>query len=335
VKRKEVTAISDIQVVAAMVAKVLRHEHDIDEGPAPEDYRVAQQDVRFNGSTDILVGIKIDRTLSIDIRHHWWGEHDHRLDTLVAAAGEIAEDIALVHDRRQDIIDMATEVRAAVTREIAKAKRRGLPYRLVSVTPNPVYDRVEEGIIIDVVFQRLSESLRPESASFGAECAADVATAFEGCREVQEQRLSRRADLIAAGATGRIDSVVVNAMQEAGHNMAEVLKLLVTTDDCIVDVGERDDDMRMFRLHWNDGDVYAQITLGDGASWHEGRLTFQNAPVSPENARGRRVRDIVDNAILGDVRVRSGSGEEGKFVALFCTRDLLHFDADTGRLWAA
>ena len=44
-------------------------------------------------------------------------------------------------------------------------------------------------------------------------------------------------------------------MQEAGHNMADVLKLLLTTDDCIVDVGERNDDMGMFRLHWNNGDV--------------------------------------------------------------------------------
>jgi hypothetical protein len=333
--KTKVTASSDVQVLAAMVAKVLRDEHSIDEAPSREDYRVAQGDPRSNGSTDILVGIKLARNLAIDVRQVWWTESDRTVEALVAAAGEIAEDIALVHDRRQDIIHMAAEVRAVVTREIAKAKRRGLPYSLVSASPKAVYDRVGEGIIIDVVFQGLSESLRPESASFGAECEADVVAAFDGRREVQEQRLSRRADLTAAGATGRIDSVVVNAMQGAGHDMAEVLKLLVTTDDCIVDVGDREDDMRMFRLHWNNGDVYAQITLGDGASWHEGQLTFQKAPVSPDNAKGGRVRDIVDNPIFGDVRVLSGSGKKGEYVSLNCTQDLLHFDADSGRLWAA
>jgi hypothetical protein len=333
--KPKVTAISDLQVVAAMVTKVLRDQHGIDEAPAPGDYRVAEGDTRLNGSTDILVGIKLARGLAIDVGQLWWTESDRTVEALVEAATEIAEDIALVHNQHQEIIEMATEVRAAITREIAKAKRRGLPYSLVSATPNAVYDRVGEGIIIDFVFQQLSESLRPEQAKFRAACAADVVAAFDGCREVQEQRLSRRAQLIAAGATGRIDSVVVNAMQDAGHNMAEVLKLLVTADDGIVDIGEGDGDMRLFRLHWNNGDVYAHITLGDGASWHEGRLTFQKAPVSPDNAKGRRVRDIVDNPIFGDVRVRSGSGKKGKSMALFCTQDLLHFDADTGRLWAA
>lgn len=326
----------DLQIVAAMVAKVLRDDHQIDEAPAPAEYLVMEDNIRINGSTDIRVGIKIDRVLAIDVNQHWWGEHDRDLAALVEAATEIAQEIAAVQDMRQDIVAMATEVRSAATREIANARRRGLPYRLVSTTPCAIYDKPSEGVTVNVVFEHLSESLRPERAMFGADSAADVAEAFDDDRKVQEERLWCRTSLDAAGATGRIDSVVVNAMREAGHDMAEVLKLLATAEDRSVDVGGRFGDKRIFRLHWNSGDVHAQVTLGDGASWHEGTLSFQRTPIALDRAKGRRLRDLVDNPIFGDnILVRSTYGKKGGHGCLRCTSDLLHFDAESGRLWAA
>lgn len=325
----------DVQLLAMMVAKVLRTEHHIDTVPTPGDYKVLEADTRFNGSTDIQVAIALERGLTFSVKQHWWGDDDRDIQAILDAATEMAENIASVHELRREIIDMTFDVRAAATREIVKAKRRGLPYRLISTMPYSIRDSVRDGIAVTVMFQSLSEAVRLEHARFDADCAADVVKAFEGCHEEQQQRNTRRAQLDAAGATGRIDSVVVNAMQEAGHDLAEVLQLLADSDDWIVDIGERGDEKRMFRLHWDKGDVYAPITIGDGVSWHKGQLTFQKAPGGLTRAAGRRVRDIVDNPILGDIRVTSGSGKEGESCSLRCTQDLLHFDADTGRLWAA
>ena len=326
---------SDVQLVAAMVAKILRDDHQL-EAPAVEDYGVVVDNVRINGSSDIRVGIKLDRGLAIDVQQHWWGDNDRDIAALVDAATEIAEEIAALRDMREDIIAMTTEVRSAATREIAKARRRGLPYRLVSTTPCAIYAKPSEGVTVNVVVELLSESLKPGRAMFDADCAADVDEVFGDDREVQEKRLARRTALDAVGATGRIDSVVVNAIREAGHDVAEVLKLLATTNDRVVDVGDRAGDKKVFLLHWNSGDVNARITLGDGVSWKEDTLYFQCTPIPLGRAKGRRLRDVVDNPIFGDnIRICSTFGKKGGYGSLWCTPDLLHFDADSGRLWAA
>jgi hypothetical protein len=338
---------TDVHLVTMMVAKVLKDEHQIDEAPSFADYEVMEADVRPNRSTDIRVAIPLGRGISIDVKQHWWGDGNRDLSELAETAIGIAENFASVHEMKEDILAMTKEVRTAASREIAKANRRGLEYRLVSVVPGADNSNVSEGVVVDVTFERLSENLRPKLASFAADCAADVAGAFKADREAQEQRVARRLHLNDAGATGRIDSVVVNAMREAGHNVAEVLKLLATAVDQIVDVGDHDEEVRQFhsgkrdegkkwfRLYLNDGDVYARIEFGDGISWQEGKLSFQKAPLSLTKAKGRPVRDIVNNSNFGDIRVQSGSGKKGEYVVLYCTEDLLYFDADTGRLWPA
>ena len=327
---------SDVQLVAAMVAKILRDDHQLEEAPAPEDYNVVVDNVRINGSNDIRVAIKLDRGLAIDLKQHWWGDHDRDIATLVDAATAIAEEIAALRDMRQDIIAMTTEVRSAATREIAKARRRGLPYRLVSTTPCAIYVKPSEGVTVTVVVELLSESLKPERAMFDADGAADVVQVFADDREVQEKRLARRTALDAVGANGRIDSVVVNAMREAGHDVAEVLKLLATTDDRVVDVGDRAGDKKVFLLHWNSGDVHARLTLDDGTSWKEDTLYFKCTPIELDAAKGRRLRDVMDNPIFGyNIRIQSTFGKKGGYGSLWCAPDLLYFNADTGKLWAA
>jgi hypothetical protein len=304
-------------------------------------------EVRFNKSTDIRVPVRLGRGISIGVKQHWWVEAKRDLADLAETATEFAANIATAHEMRDEIVEMTREVRAAVSREIAKATRRGLPYRLLSADPAAAYDDLRSGAIVEVVFERLSEHLRPGKATFSAGCAEDVAQAFAHDREPQEFRVMCRADLNAAGATGRIDSVVVNAMRDAGHDVAEVLKELATNDDRTLVVGTRpnagpsflsdpcESHGNRFRLHWNDGDVFGQVTLAGGVSWHEGWLNFQDAPVSLAKVEGRRVRDIVDNPIFGEIRVVSGSGKKGGTVSLYCTSELLNFDGESGRLWAA
>lgn len=342
----KITVNTDVQLLAMMVAKLLHDQGHSDDAPSYGEYEVLTERIRLNNSTDIRVPVRLGRGLSLSVKQHWWVKPEHDLAEIAEAATEIADNIVAVHELRADIIVMTKEVRSAVTREIAKAMRRGLKYRLISALPYIIERDVNDGFAVDVIFERLSEALRPELASFGAECADEVVEAFECNREEQESRMVRRLNLEAAGATGRIDSVVVNAMRDAGHDIADVLKLLVTKNDKIVKVaergneasahsGEREDDGKTFRLHWNTGDVCAQIRLDNGVTWHEGRLTFQNAPISSAQAKGQRVSDILANPIFGDVRVSSGSVKKGGAGSLYCTQDFLNFDAETGRLWAA
>ena len=343
----KVNANTDVHLVTMMVAKVLKDEHQVDEAPSFADYEVMEADVRPNRSTDIRVAIPLGRGISIDVKQHWWGDGDRHLTNLAEAAIALAENLSSVHQMKEHIVAVTKEVRTAVSREVAKAKRRGLKYRLVSAIPSADNHDFRGDVLVDVIFELLSDKLLPAPAFFSAKCAADVAENFNGCREEQELRITRRLHLNDAGATGRIDSVVVNAIREAGHNMAEVLKLLATCVDEFVDVGDhdeegrgshsgkRDEEMKWFRLFWKDGVVYGRIELGDGVSWSKGRLTFRKGPVSLAKSKGRHVRDFVNKSIFGDIRVQSGFGKKGDYLSLNCIEELLYFDADTGRIWSA
>ena len=161
----------------------------------------------------------------------------------------------------------------------------------------------------------------------------DIAPILEQWREEQEHLSNVRWNLDHVGATGRIDSVVVNALREAGHDVPAVLESLSMSDDWIVDVGTPHD-TEPFRLFWKGGTVFASLMLGDGVQWANGWLTFQKSP-SLTNAKGKLVREVIPNPIFGDdVRIASVSGDKGGPGSLRCTQDFLHFNWDTGRVWA-
>lgn len=340
---KKVEAITDVQVLEVMVTLLLRKEYSIDEAPTPSDYTVELFPERFNQSSDVHVNVKVGRGVTFDITQHWPSDDHRDMAAVTAAATEIADNIATIHEQREEIMDMCREVRSATRRQIAKAKRQGLDYRFVAAYPVSLWDSVRDGFAVHVVYERLSEYLRMEPVAFDASYAAEVVESFD---EVQEQQLNRaimRYNLDAIGATGRIDSVLVNALREAGHNVPHVLQRLAAEDSWIVDIGKSgedrrtftwgDGDQKSFTLHWRLGTVYGQVTMGENASWHEGKLSFKKTPVSLKGVVGKRLADVVGHDMFGDIRIRSSHGEKGKWGWLTCDNDLLYFNAETGRLW--
>lgn len=326
---------ADIKLLAMMVAKILDEDHGIENAPKPSEYRLDEK-VRFNGSTDILLAIQIDKRTQMTVRQHWWIE-ERDLEQLTSAASELAENISEVHALREEMAETTAEVRAAAIREFSKARRRGLPYRLLWARPETHYDRVSDGYSISVGIEIYSKAAKLTVSSFYASSREEVVEAISAMEEEQAHLSNVRFNLDWVGATGSIDSVVVSALREAGHDVADALRQLGETEDWLVDLGKRGDpDDKFFCLYWKAGVVYAHLTRSNGAQWREGHLTFNESPISFARKDGKLLRDVIPDKVFGDsVRIRRASGKKGGYASAWCSQDLLHFDAETGELWAA
>lgn len=340
---KKVEAISDIQLLASIVVRLLTKEHQVEQCPNLADYTVREYPNRFNGSSDIHVAVKVGRGVSFDVTQHWPQDDDRNMSTIMEAATEIADNVATVHEQAIEIMEMCKEVHAATSREIRKAERRGIDYRLLSAQPIALRDRVRDGFAVRVVYERLSEYLRMEPITFDASYGEEVSEEFAKHLDEQIDRSITRRDLDAIGATGRIDSVLVNALRKADYNIPHILQRLAAEDNWLLEIGERgrdrttstrdSSDQKTFTLHWKNGAVYGQVLMGEDTSWHEGKLSFKNTPISLQGVEGRRLAEVVGQDEFGDIRIRSSHGQKGDWGRLDCEGELLYFNADTGRLW--
>ena len=327
---------SDVQLLALMVAKILRDGHGIATAPKASEYKVGDE-IRSNGSTDIILDVRINKRTKMKVRQHWWSDSDRDLEELTKAAAELAESISAIQAQRDEISGRTDEVRAAAIGEFAKARRRGLPYRLLWAEPEAIYDSVLSGYSISVGVQTYSTAAKLKVSSFHADCEEEVSEIIKGWEEEQSLLAMIRSNLDFVGATGSIDSVVVNALREAGHDVARALQLLSEGEDWFLDIGERGDaDDRYFCLYWNHGTVYARIRLSNGGHWSEGNLTFNQSPMSLAGKNGKLLRDVVPEPVFGDdVRIRTAHGKKGGRASIWCDQQRLHFNAETGALWAA
>lgn len=323
----------DLEIITLLVAKLLRDEHFIYRAPTPADYAIAPTGRALGASADLHVNVDLGRGMSIRVDHPWGADSDRDIETLVDDAQVISDKIAELRDHAPEIRGVIARVKAATKREIARAKRRGLPNELVSVAVMPVGATDNEHWIIRVEHAALAQSLKLEPFSFEATHESDVAAAFAGFLEVQISRAERRAALDEMGATGTIDAVVVAAIADAGLDVAEVLIGLRDSDDWTVDVASGGD--RRFALHWQEGAVFAQVDLGDGVTWHENRLDFRKATKTVgEIDNGSPLSSFFEHPFLDErLVVRSGRSTEGERATIHCNRALLAFDADSGRIW--
>ncbi|MES3150941.1 hypothetical protein [Sphingomonas faeni] len=324
----------DLQLVALMISKLLKTDHGMDTAPVPADYRLVDTKSHANVGQELRVGIRIDRAVTVDVDHIWWGEDATDLTTLTNIAFQMADTIGRMHAQRITIIEMLADVNAAARKEVAKGRRRGIPYRLASVTPTPSGSDHGE-VCMEVLVETLGENLRPQLSRFEAHNGVDATEVFEAWNDEQSSRARLAGALDEVGATGQIDAVIVNALLAAGHDMIGVLSKLAIEADRIVDIGGGPQEEGSFQLYWKEGQVFGWLKLADGGSWNEGRLYFQNSPIVLKGVEGKRVSDVLSNPVFGDnVRVTSASGDKGKIGTLSCTPDMLNFDAETGRLWA-
>ncbi len=284
----------------------------------------------------VELSFRLQRGLQARVSTSWWNDSDRDVESLCESAGEFAESVERLWTTREDIGNWMGEMRAALRREVARGRRRGIPYRVVSVGIGDIGAGSLEFPNAAVSLERLSPSLVPETITLNFDNEEEVAEAFAGMREAQEARMLRRFVLQAAGADGEIDLVALRAMQSRGCDVPAVLASLPNAPGGILDVGFPHGDDRDMVLFWQDGVVRANFRLADKVHWRDGRVVFdelsKHFPVKPH---GQLLSEFIQHdAIPEGLRIRGGYQTE-KGGTAYVTVPTARFNSRTGEVLAA
>ena len=314
--------LDDIEIVATLVARTLRDRGETN-GPEVADYFLMSQ--LPNGSTGLEVRLKLTKALTVDLVGDWWP--DQKLSALVELAEEIADAVTEARSDIPGVENLVAEVTREARRQVANARRRGLRYRLQSVTPTEIEIGTSFQPSATMRVAMLNRALAPEAAVFNIEDIEEVDSMFRSCEVEQRARAQAKWVLESENATGAIDAVLLRALEQRGVDVAEILVRMH------IDLPGQD---RKTRLYWDNGVIRSSIVLAEGTTWQEGLLTFNSAPHGLDGKlTGKPVKTIFDHPYLGvdTLVLRSKPATPGGVAMVNCTDKLMRFDARSGRVW--
>lgn len=322
----------DLRLLALLVDRQLRQNGLA--GPEADHYSIVPNDLQHGGKTDVRVAVDLGRGLVVELDRRWCDD-DHRdftdLVRIAEAFAQYAEDL---HANAATYRRTIAKVNAAAKAEVAKGVRKGLPYRLLEVTPARLEAYSPGDFEVAVSLEMAGRTPRPEIILFAACCAEDVKDFFAANLEEQSARATVRETLARVGATGLIDPVLVAALKREGVDMPSLLRRLRDCGEWIVDI-DTDHGRGRISPYWKDGVVEAHLSIAEGVRWGEGMVTFQDAPATlTTKSKGRPLSDVVPSDLLDDsVRIRTSRDRARGFAIINCERQLLHFDAESGAIW--
>ena len=180
---------------------------------------VVQDGRHGQGRSDIRLTIAIGKGVEAVVQDRY-DDQDASASTLMASVGRLVDAAVSVFDDRHHTIEMLREVRGALSREVSKARRRGLPYRTLDVALTPSDAGSGDLPAVAVGIEAIGPMLDMERTALIFESAADVVERFAEMREKQEQRHAIRDQVVSAGADVMIDSVTLAALEDGGVDPA-------------------------------------------------------------------------------------------------------------------
>lgn len=197
--------------------------------------------------------------------------------------------------------------KTVVRHEIAKGRRKGIPYRLISAELGRIDAGNTELPYADIRIERLSASLVPEAISLKVDSVEEALEFFAGMKDSQGARRLRQTVLEAAGADGEIDTVALRAMQLRGCDIPDVLTRLPYAEGGILDVKFQDGSDRGVVLFWRDGIVHANFRLEEQVHWRNGTVSFDEMPARfPANPSGQLLSTYFRNDAIPEGTIITG-----------------------------
>lgn len=323
----------DLQLLAALVARHLRREHESAPPPPAWAYRLEPSGQWVPGRMDVVLPVPVGRETAVRLVGSWHSDEFRDIEDLTGTAEQFAERISGLHASAGTNRSMLSQVRATVRREMAKANRRGLSYRLVDLAPGDIeVDDPSLDFHVRITLEMIGGTPQPEIMGFDACCAEDVTEIFAGLLEGQTSLARTWARMADAGATGAIDALVLADLTEAGVEIPVLLKQLHASPEWAIDIVTPAGEEKV--LYWKDGIVEGHVTIGEG-SWNQGTVNLRNAPAALAGpVVGRPLAEVLPHHLLDDsIRIRRSHGRPGGTATLWCERRLSTFNAHTGQIW--
>ena len=330
-KHDEMTT-ADLDLFAMLVAKRFRDEGR-QRAPARQDYRVVASGRYGEGRPDVHADVDLGRGLRVRVQDHWIGEGWDDIGRLVDISEAFARAIEETLDTADELRGMIRDVKAEAKRQVARANRRGLPWRVAAVEPSPVDADRLEGPAVTLTMEIAARTPVPATFAVDVYCADDVATELDAIREEQTRLAWAWESHAHAGATGAIDAVVHADLVAAGEDVPAILRRLAESREWVI--GHIDRSGRRRVLYWKDAVVQGHVHLDEDAKWNEGKVDFRDAPAWIDGRiAGRRLSALMPSPILEGVTVRRVWGKPGGSGTVYCDAPTLLFDAASGQTWA-
>lgn len=263
------------------------------------------------GRPDVHLTIAVAASLEAIIVQRWY-DRDATPSVLAEEVGKLVNCAERIFGDSENTIAMVREVRAALSREVSKARRRGLSYRTVDIYLTPVEAEMDDLPAVAIGLEALGPLLTALRVRFDAESADDVVQNFAEMRGKQEARHQMKERLAQTGGDVLIDAVTLKALMDSSIDPAQAIASLQEGRNFRVDVKHG----RMV-LYVRDGVVTGNVPLGDEMFWQEGKLTVpKERGLSIANAEGNPLSLLVQHEYLGSELIVAHVSEIGNRVSL-------------------
>lgn len=199
------------------------------------------------------------------------------------------------HDVTEEII---AEAKLAAKREIAKAKRRGLAWRLLDIQPSTVEAGSNFLPSAEVTIEMLSPGLVPNRYCVVAQYSEDIVSDLTDERVVLNQTLRtvRKNWLDGVGAGGAIDAVVLTVLRSRGQDVPAVIRRMRESEHGFV---LRCGDLPL-NLHWADGLIKGSFAITDQISYTDSSLSLRGPETltSTRGLSGKPASVVVESPLL-------------------------------------
>lgn len=227
------------------------------------------QDGRYGEDRpDVLLTIALAPGVEASFVNVWCGA-DASASLFLDDVVELVDAAERIFSDRSATIEMLKGVRSTLTKEVSKARRRGLPCRTTDVQLTTIDSHHDDLPSVKIGIEVIGPMLDLSRVEFDAESVDDVSQVFASMRERQEERLMARNSLASLGADVFIDPVTLAALEDAGVDPAEAIADLQESDIKIVDI-----DVKYGRMvfYVSNGVITGNVPLGEDMRWTDGRL---------------------------------------------------------------
>ncbi|BCA62673.1 hypothetical protein HMP09_1907 [Sphingomonas sp. HMP9] len=245
---------------------------------------------------------------------------------------ELVEEQASSYQRMLDYHDVLEEIiaetKVAAKREIAKAKRRGLAWKLLDIQPPTVEAGSNPVPSVEVTIEMLSAALVPNRYSVVAQYGEAIVSDLTDERVVLSQtvRSVRKNWFDGVGAAGAIDAVALTALRSSGQDVPAVIRRMRESENGFV---LHCDDLSL-TLRWADGLIKGSFAITDQISYTDSSLSLRGPekPASTLGLSGKPASVIVESPLLEGAVVIDAADSAG--ISKVTLEPRFHvFDAET------
>lgn len=199
------------------------------------------------------------------------------------------------HDVTEEII---AEVKVTAKREIAKAKRRGLAWKLLDIQPPTVEAGSTSLPSAEVTIEMLNAALVPNPYCVVTQYSDDVISDLTDERLVANQTLRsvRKNWFDGVGAAGAIDAVALAVLRSGGQDVPAVIRRMRESDNgFVVWCGDLP-----LSLRWADGLIKANFGITKEISYANSSLTLRGPEKlgSMHGLSGKPASVVVESPLL-------------------------------------